>query len=215
MPRTPIHTFSDRFICYADNALRTLTPGTVKASSPNPADTIEPNTLTAHQQRHHGRLMRINHTGEVCAQGLYQGQALTARSPELKVQMSHAAKEELDHLAWCEDRLKQLDNRTSVLNPAFYGLSFALGAIAGAIGDKWSLGFVAATEEQVSAHLSDHLEQIEDYDPSSNAILKQMLEDEQRHAEGALEAGGVNFHPLVKRGMTLISKVMTKSVYRL
>ena len=149
--------------------------------------------LSASQRRHVAGLMRVNHTGEVCAQALYQGQALTAKLPTVRKEMQQAAREEVDHLVWCEERLRELGSHTSYLNPAWYGLSFALGAVAGAISDKVSLGFVAATEERVCSHLRDHLKQLPDEDRKSQLILQQMLEDEQRHGEKALEAGGADF----------------------
>lgn len=213
MSRNP--TFSDRLVAQADNALKTLIPGTVKARTPSPGDIHSSPSLNDQQRRHLAGLMRINHTGEVCAQGLYQGQAMTARLHQIREQMEQAADEELDHLAWCESRLEELGGRTSLLNPLFYALSYGLGAAAGVAGDRWSLGFVAATEDQVSHHLRDHLEQIEGSDPRSRAILKQMLEDEERHAEHALAAGGKAFPQPVKAFMTGLSKVMTKTVYRI
>ena len=211
-----IHSFSDRIIAHIDNAVRTLSPGAVKAKSPSPATGIPAGkVLSTEEEQHIGKLMRINHTGEVCAQALYQGQALTARLPSIKESMTNAADEELDHLAWCETRINELKGRTSYLNPAFYGLSFALGAIAGIAGDKWSLGFVAATEDQVSLHLKDHLQQVTNTDSKTTAILTQMLADEQRHAEHALQAGGIDFPTPVKQTMTFISKAMTKTTYRI
>ena len=209
-------SFSDRLIAQVDSAVRTLSPGAVTAKAKTlAAEVNDTNELTEADRQHIARLMRINHTGEVCAQALYKGQALTARLPDIKESMEQAADEELDHLAWCETRINELGGRVSYLNPAFYGLSFALGAIAGIAGDKWSLGFVAATEDQVSLHLSDHLNQIADRDPKTKAILTQMLADEQRHATHALEAGGVDFRTPVKQAMTSIPKVMTKTTYRL
>ncbi|WP_196157023.1 2-polyprenyl-3-methyl-6-methoxy-1,4-benzoquinone monooxygenase [Reinekea sp. G2M2-21] len=210
------HSFSDRFVGHLNNALRTLSPGAVTATTPSPANTqTESENLDPAEKQHIARLMRINHTGEVCAQALYKGQALTARLPDVRQAMDQAADEELDHLAWCETRIRELQGRTSLLNPAFYGMSYAMGALAGLVGDKWSLGFVAATEDQVSLHLQNHLEQIQDKDHKSRAILQKMLEDEQRHATNALEAGGVDFPQPVKQVMTLISKAMTKSTYHL
>ena len=158
--------------------------------------------------------MRINHTGEVCAQALYQGQALTAKQTAVKTSMENAAEEEIDHLGWCQQRVEELDSTTSRLNPLFYGMSYTMGALAGALGDRWSLGFVAATEEQVCKHLREHLEQIPESDTRSRAILEQMLIDEGDHATQALEAGGVEFAPPVKAVMTLMSKLMTTSTYR-
>jgi ubiquinone biosynthesis monooxygenase Coq7 len=158
--------------------------------------------------------MRINHTGEVCAQALYQGQALTAKLPHVRQAMEHAADEEIDHLAWCEQRIRQLGSQPSILNPLFYGLSFGVGAAAGLISDKVSLGFVAATEDQVVKHLDDHLQQIPEQDHKSRAILEQMRVDEEQHACNALDAGGLRFPAPVKFGMSLLAKVMTSTTYR-
>lgn len=205
----------DRLLLQADAALRTLIPNSSHASRPSPA-TLEPHSsLDATQTRHIAGLMRINHTGEVCAQGLYQGQALTAKLPEIRKQMEQSAEEEVDHLVWCEQRLRELDSHTSLLNPLFYGLSFAIGATAGAISDKVSLGFVAATEAQVCKHLDDHLQQIPDTDRKSRAILEHMRTDEEAHAALALDAGGYRFPAPVKFGMSLMAKVMTSSTYRI
>jgi ubiquinone biosynthesis monooxygenase Coq7 len=159
--------------------------------------------------------MRVNHTGEVCAQALYQGQALTAKLPTVRDEMQQAAAEEVDHLVWCEQRLRELDSRPSVLNPAWYGLSFALGAVAGAISDKVSLGFVAATEERVCNHLRDHLKSLPEEDRKSRLIVQKMLEDEQRHGDKALQAGGSDFPRQVKNAMSVVSQVMTRSSYRI
>jgi ubiquinone biosynthesis monooxygenase Coq7 len=213
MPRN--HSFSDRLVAHLDNALKTLSPGSVTARQPTPGQDQQTPSLSAAQTQHIAGLMRINHTGEVCAQGLYQGQALTAKRVQVRNSMQQAADEELDHLAWCEHRLTELNSRTSFLNPVFYGLSYAMGAAAGLTGDKWSLGFVAATEDQVSAHLRNHLHQIDGQDPRSTAILERMLADEQRHAEHALSAGGQDFPARAKQVMTGISKVMTQTVYRI
>jgi ubiquinone biosynthesis monooxygenase Coq7 len=165
--------------------------------------------------RHIAGLMRINHTGEVCAQALYQGQAATAKLPDVRDKMEHAALEETDHLVWCEDRLNQLGSQTSVLNPLFYALSYGIGAVAGTAGDKWSLGFVAATEEQVCKHLREHLEQLPPEDKKTRAILKQMLADEEEHGASALAAGGQDFPKPIKDVMSVMSKAMTKTTYRL
>jgi len=151
----------------------------------------------------------------VCAQALYQGQALTARLPRVREAMEQAADEEIDHLAWCDQRLRQLGSHTSVLNPLFYGLSFGLGATAGLISDRISLGFVAATEDQVCKHLDDHLQQLPEDDEKSRAILEQMRTDEAEHSTAALEAGGLRFPAPVKFGMSLMAKVMTKTTYRI
>jgi ubiquinone biosynthesis monooxygenase Coq7 len=159
--------------------------------------------------------MRINHTGEVCAQALYQGQALTAKLPEVRDAMDEAAKEEIDHLVWCEQRINELNGRTSVLNPLFYGLSFTIGALAGVAGDKWSLGFVAATENQVCKHLEEHLQSLPESDTKSRAILEQMLIDEAKHATAALDAGGAEFPSEIKSVMSVIAKGMTTTTYRI
>lgn len=159
--------------------------------------------------------MRVNHAGEVCAQALYQGQALTAKLPEVGQQMAEAAAEEVDHLVWCEERIQQLDGRTSLLNPLWYAASFGIGAAAGLVSDKLSLGFVAATEDQVCNHLQQHLEELPTADHKSRAVIEQMLVDEKRHAETALDAGGYPFPTPVKKMMTLVSKAMTATSYRL
>jgi ubiquinone biosynthesis monooxygenase Coq7 len=208
-------SFIDKLISSADQALRTMVPSAAAAVKPSPADQEEHYELDFEEQKHIAGLMRINHTGEVCAQALYQGQALTARLPDVREEMEHAAQEEIDHLVWCEERLTQLNSHTSLLNPAFYAASFTLGAAAGLIGDKWSLGFVAATEEQVCKHLEDHLQQLPEEDKKSRAVIEQMLDDEARHGDNALAAGGVDLPSTVKRLMTAMSKVMTTTTYRI
>jgi len=205
----------DRFISEADSVMRTITNRGHSAGRPSPAEGHSESELSEQERSHVAGLMRVNHTGEVCAQALYQGQALTARLPKVRREMQHAADEEIDHLVWCEQRLRELDSKTSVLNPLWYGTSFALGAIAGAIGDDVSLGFVAATEERVCNHLKDHLKQLPGEDRKSRLILQQMLEDEERHGSAALEAGGKDFPDPVKDAMSSVSKVMTGSSYRI
>jgi ubiquinone biosynthesis monooxygenase Coq7 len=204
----------DKLITEADSVLRTITTTGHTAARPSPSNGHAESELSENERRHVAGLMRVNHTGEVCAQALYQGQALTAKLPTVREEMEHAAAEEVDHLVWCEQRLRELESKPSVLNPVWYGLSFGLGAIAGAIGDKVSLGFVAATEERVSNHLRDHLKSLPEDDRKSRLIVQKMLEDEQRHGEKALEAGGAEFPQPVKDAMTAVSKVMTKSSYR-
>ena len=206
---------ADRLLMQADTALRTLLPFSGQPTRPSPAITCHETELNDKDARHVAGLMRINHTGEVCAQALYQGQSLTARLPQIRERMEQAADEEIDHLVWCEQRLKQLDSHTSVLNPLFYGLSFGIGATAGLISDRVSLGFVAATEDQVCKHLDEHLKQLPPTDEKSRAILEQMRLDEARHSTMALNAGGIRFPLPVKLGMTLLSKVMTKTTYRI
>ena len=208
-------TLIDRLISEADLVVKTVTNRGNHASRTSPAQGHSDSQLSESQRRHVAGLMRVNHTGEVCAQALYQGQALTAKLPTVRQEMQQAAREEVDHLVWCEERLRELGSHTSYLNPAWYGLSFALGAIAGAISDKVSLGFVAATEERVCSHLRDHLKQLPDEDRKSQLILQQMLQDEQRHGEDALAAGGTRFPQPVKEVMSTVSKLMTRTSYRL
>lgn len=205
----------DHLIVEADKVLRTLAPGKLSHHRPNPAAALPEADMNEAERKHAAGLMRVNHSGEVCAQALYQGQALTARLPEVRDEMAQAAAEEIDHLAWCEQRLSQLDSRPSLLNPLWYGLSFGIGAGAGLISDKVSLGFVAATEDQVCKHLDSHLASLPAQDTRSRAIVGQMREDEARHAETALNAGGLKFPAPVKRFMSLTSRLMTEASYRL
>ncbi|WP_447856809.1 2-polyprenyl-3-methyl-6-methoxy-1,4-benzoquinone monooxygenase [Pseudomonas aeruginosa] len=205
----------DRFLLQADSALRTLLPFSGQPARPSPAIVEPDGELSEEDTRHIAGLMRINHTGEVCAQALYRGQSLTAKLPEVREAMEEAAEEEIDHLAWCEQRIRQLGSRPSVLNPIFYGLSFGVGAAAGLVSDRVSLGFVAATEDQVCKHLDEHLAQIPQEDRKSRAILEQMRIDEEQHSSNALAAGGLRFPAPVKLGMSLLAKVMTKSTYRI
>ena len=206
---------ADRLLLQADAALRTLLPFSGPSTRPSPAILETEAELDPEMARHVAGLMRVNHTGEVCAQALYQGQALTAKLPHIREAMEQAADEEIDHLAWCEQRIRELGSHTSLLNPLFYGLSFAMGAGAGLISDKVSLGFVAATEDQVVKHLDEHLAQIPAEDAKSRAVLEQMRIDEEQHSSNALAAGGYRFPAPVKFGMSLMAKVMTKSTYRI
>ena len=203
----------DKLLASADNALRTLTPGTTKAER-QPQHDAPAARLADPDRQHIAGLMRINHTGEVCAQALYQGQASTASLPHVRHAMEQAAREEEDHLAWCEDRLRELGSAPSKLNPLFYAMSFGIGAAAGLAGDRWSLGFVAETEHQVVRHLESHLQQLPADDQRSRAILEQMRVDELKHAVTAEGAGGAPLPPPVQHLMTLMSKVMTWSTYR-
>jgi ubiquinone biosynthesis monooxygenase Coq7 len=205
----------DRVITELDSVVRTVTSKGNQAGRPSPSEGHLEGELSERDRAHVAGLMRVNHTGEVCAQALYQGQALTARLPTVREEMEQAAEEEIDHLVWCEERLRELDSHTSYLNPAWYGLSFALGAVAGAVGDRVSLGFVAATEERVCRHLKDHLKQLPEEDRKSRLILQRMLEDEQRHGENALAAGGTDFPKPVKDAMSAVSNVMTRTSYRI
>lgn len=205
----------DRLVLQADQALRTLSPGAAVAHRPSPAAAQPAATLDAGARAHAAGLMRINHTGEVCAQALYAGQALTAQLPEVRTAMAEAAREEEDHLAWCDERLQELGAGPSVLNPLFYGLSFAVGAAAGVAGDRWSLGFVEETERQVVRHLESHLGHLPDADLRSRAVVSQMRTDEARHADTASAAGAAALPFPVRRLMQAMARVMTATVYRL
>lgn len=205
----------DQLLSQIDIGLRNAFARAPQPQRPSPAADIEESQLTESERQHAIGLMRVNHAGEICAQALYQGQALTAKLPEVGVQMAHSAEEEIDHLAWCEERINELGGTTSVLNPAWYAMSFAIGAGAGIISDKLSLGFVAATENQVCQHLHKHLKELPREDNKSRSIVEQMLVDEQSHAESALEAGGYPFPQPVKEVMTWVSSLMTRSSYRI
>lgn len=206
----------DRLIINADRTLRTLAAGSdMTAERPFPARPFDESDLTDTERKCSAALMRVNHTGEVCAQALYQGQALTAKLPHVRAEMEKAAAEEIDHLVWCQERIDALGSHTSYLNTLWYGLSFAIGAGAGLVSDKVSLGFVAATEDQVCKHLESHLQQLPEQDTRSRAVVKQMLDDEARHADMALSAGGYRFPSPVKGLMSLVSKVMTTTSYRI
>lgn len=209
------HSGLDRLIVQFDQALRTLVPGSSSQQRASPARQVQEQTLSDSERKKAASLMRINHTGEVCAQALYQGQALTAKLPDVRQSMEEAAQEEVDHLAWCEQRLQELESRSSLFNPVWYAMSFGLGAVAGLAGDKWSLGFVAETEEQVCEHLKDHLVQLPTNDLKSKAILQQMLIDEKQHGESARQAGGENLPTPIKLAMQSMSVVMKKTAYRL
>jgi len=205
----------DNLLLQFDQALRTLVPGSSQAGRDNPAGEQLEAELNEQQRKHAAALMRINHTGEVCAQALYQGQALTAKLEDVRASMEQAASEEVDHLAWCEERIKELDSHTSALNPLWYAMSFGLGAAAGLAGDRWSLGFVAETENQVCEHLQDHLQKLPESDEKSKAILEQMIVDERQHGETARDAGGAELPLPVKQLMVGFSQVMKKTVYRI
>ncbi len=209
------HTPFDRLLIGFDQALRTVFGRPQVTERANPAEDIPDTELDSEERDQVARLMRIDHAGEVCAQALYSGQALTARLTEVRESMERAAKEENDHLDWCERRLQDLGNRKSYLNPFWYAGSFAIGAVAGLAGDKWSLGFVAETERQVEQHLNEHLHQIPTADRRTRAILEQMRDDEMAHATKALAAGGAPLPAPVRLAMKLTSKLMTRSVYYL
>jgi len=205
----------DKVLEQLDSGLRTSYASAPTPNRASPAEKLDESELTDKQRQHAIGLMRVNHAGEICAQALYQGQALTAKLPEVGDKMRESAEEEVDHLAWCEQRIHELGGKTSVLNPAWYAMSFALGATAGLISDKLSLGFVAATEDQVCSHLEKHLDQLPAEDKKSRSIVKQMLVDEAHHAESALAAGGLQFPKPVKALMNMVSSAMTKSSYKI
>ncbi len=204
----------DKLINNVDVALRTLlAPATT--IRPYPDAGIEEATLSEAERQHALGLMRINHVGEVCAQALYQGQALTARDKSNKEALEHAAQEEVEHLAWTEKRVHELGGRTSLLNPLWYGSSFVIGVTAGILGDKWNLGFLEETEDQVTAHLEEHLGSLPEADLKSRAIVDQMRIDEMKHADMAHEFGAAPLPLPVKAMMKLTSKVMTTISYRI
>lgn len=199
----------DHLILHVDVGLRTLFGQPRITERRNPSSGLDEGELDDRSRELAGRLMRINHAGEVAAQGLYEGQALTAKLPEVREKMARAALEENDHLAWCETRAKELGTHVSYFNPVWYFGSLGIGAAAGLAGDKWSLGFVAETEKQVIKHLDEHLAQLPENDEKSRAILEQMRIDEAHHATVALEAGGAELPIPVKKLMGLTSKIMT------
>ncbi len=203
----------DQICLVADTALRTLSGHARVTDRPAPDKDLAEAELSIEEKKRVAGLMRINHCGEVCAQALYQGQALTARLPEAREKMDQAAMEENDHLNWCRKRVTSLGSRTSVLDPLFYAGSFVIGAVAGLVGDKWSLGFVAETEKQVVKHLDEHLQALPQQDQKTRAILSVMKEDEQHHATTALKAGGAELPQPVKQMMQFTSKLMTKTTY--
>lgn len=206
-------TALDRLIGQLDQALHTLFGPEPTPGRASPATDKADAGLSAAERELSGRLMRINHTGEICAQALYQGQAATARLPEVRGKMEQAAQEENDHLAWTEERIRELGGHTSYLNPLWYAGSFAIGALTGIIGDKWSLGFVAETEKQVVKHLENHLHRLPTEDNKSRAILELMRDDEGRHATVAIESGGAELPEPVRQAMRCSSKIMTRTTY--
>lgn len=203
----------DRLISEFDSALRAITGSVGAGQRPSPAGNLQEADLTPAETSLAASLMRVNHCGEVCAQALYRGQALTAKSGRVSNALEQAAREETDHLAWCEHRIRELDSHVSYLNPFWYGASFAMGALAGVMGDRVNLGFVAATEAEVCRHLNEHLERLPEQDQRSRQIVSQMREDEARHGASALEAGGTRFPAPVLKLMRGVSRLMTRSTY--
>jgi ubiquinone biosynthesis monooxygenase Coq7 len=204
---------TDELIIGFDRALRTLV-GTASSQRPNPATNLPEETLTPEERRHAGGLMRVNHTGEVCAQALYQAQALIARDPEVSRRFALAAREEEDHLAWTQERLAELGDRTSYANPLWYAGSFAVGLIAGIGGDRANLGFVVETERQVEEHLTDHMDRLPQSDARSRAIVAAMRDDEARHGATARDAGASELPLPIRALMRATAKLMTLTAYR-
>jgi ubiquinone biosynthesis monooxygenase Coq7 len=205
--------YPDRILVSLDNALRTVT-GAVHAARPNPAGASCAETLSSVDKQLSGALMRVNHVGEVCAQALYQAQALTARTEGLREQMQEAAREEIDHLAWTQQRLDELGDRPSLLNPLWYAGAFGIGLLAGRLGDRVSLGFVIETERQVEQHLASHMDRLPADDQRSRAIVSVMKDDELRHAEKAAAAGGMTLPSPVSTLMRAAARVMTTVAHR-
>jgi 3-demethoxyubiquinol 3-hydroxylase len=206
------YSIVDQLVLGCHNALQAVL-GPHQADRANPASDIAETVFDKQQRQQAAALMRVNHVGEVCAQALYQGQALTARSLEIKHKLNKAAQEEIDHLVWCQQRISELNGRSSFLNPLWYVGSFTIGAITGLIGDKISLGFLAETEHQVEQHLTDHLQQLPASDQKSRKILEQMRKDEIQHAQSAEQAGAVELPAVVQFTMRCMSKIMTTTAY--
>lgn len=209
------HTFLDRCIANTDQALRTVFGEPTGSGRSNPANPAENAELTSLERAKSIGMMRVNHTGEVCAQALYMGQALTAHHKETHDRMKQASDEENDHLIWCRQRLEELGGHTSLLNPLWYAGSFALGAVSGVVGDKWSLGFLAETEHQVVRHLEDHLQTLPADDNRSRLILEQMKQDEASHETMAIGAGATKLPEPARKLMEMASKVMKTTAYRI
>ena len=204
----------DSAICAFDRTLRTMS-SVATASRPNPAEGVAEPGLTEQEKTHSAGLMRVNHVGEVCAQALYAAQSAFAKTPLTREQFQKAGEEEVDHLAWTADRLRELGSRTSLLNPLWYAGSFALGAVAARLGDSVSLGFVVETERQVEAHLDRHLDELPPNDQRSRAIVTQMRDDEAAHAQAAAQLGAAELPLPVKKVMEAMAKVMTTAAYRI
>jgi ubiquinone biosynthesis monooxygenase Coq7 len=203
----------DRAIVGLDRALRTIA-GVHGAQRSSPAAAIPDADLDAHEREHAAGLMRVNHVGEVCAQALYQGQALTARNEAVKASLERAAREEEDHLAWSADRIRELGGRVSLLNPLWYAGSLAMGMAAGALGDRWNLAFVAETERQVEEHLTGHLERLAAQDARTRRVVEAMRADEVRHRQTAIDLGAAELPQPARLAMRALAKVMTTIAYR-
>src|SRR6266705_6265167 len=204
----------DQLIAELDRALRAVA-GVARSSRPSPGEGLPESELDASERAHAAALMRVNHVGEVCAQALYQGQALTARDRGAKAALEQAAREEQDHLAWSAERIRELGGRPSLLNPVWFAGSFAIGALAGALGDKWNLAFLAETERQVEEHLSGHLEALPAEDRRTRSVVEAMRADEAKHRDTAIQLGAAELPSAVKLAMRFASKVMTTVAYRI
>jgi 3-demethoxyubiquinol 3-hydroxylase len=202
------HSLLDSLLIAADEALRSVS-GAVTASRPSPAGALP----EGGDAKLSAGLMRVNHTGEICAQALYSGQALFARDPTVRAALHSAAAEERDHLAWCRARLDELHSRPSLLDPLWYAGSFGLGLVSGIAGDRWSMGFLAETESQVERHLEGHLDRLSDSDARSRAVVEQMRADENRHGRTGIELGGRDLPLPVKAAMRIASRLMTRTTY--
>ena len=205
----------DKFIIEIDKGIKFSTENMKDSKNSYPAKDIKNPELSEKEINHSAGLMRVIHAGVVCAQALYRGQSFTAKLESTREQMELAADEELDHLAWCNRRLDELGEASSILNPFWYGLSFSLGAIAGLIGDKWSLGFIEETEKQVVAHLERHKENISSKDKKSKVIIERMKKDEETHSLEAKKAGAIELPEEIKRVMALFSRIMTNTSYHI
>jgi len=203
----------DQLISTFDLGLRTVF-ATPHAGRPYPGSPQEAE-MSETERAHAAALMRVNHVGEVCAQALYAGQALTAKNAQVRSELERAAREETDHLAWCEQRINELGGRKSVLNPLWFGSAFGIGVVAGMLGDKWNLGFLAETERQVEAHLDGHLQKLPEADARSRAVVEQMKVDEAQHAQTAVAHGGVPLPLPVKWAMRLAADVMRQTASRI
>ena len=203
----------DRLLAGAGSFLRTVAAAPTHASRENPARNIDDQPMSAREKSHAAGLMRVNHAGEIAAQGLYQGHAAVARDPSIEDQMQRAADEELDHLAWCEERLKELGSGPSRFNPVWHGGAFAIGALSGILGDRWSLGFIEETERQVVQHLTGHLDRLPASDAKSRAIVHKMRDEEAMHGTNAKDAGASDLPAPIRRIMHLTAKIMTGTAY--
>jgi len=203
----------DKILKRAGSTLQSLPSSRKYNSRENPARKIPEAELSENERLHSAGLMRVNHAGEIAAQGLYQGHSIFVRNPDTEKQILQAAQEELDHMNWCKQRLEELDAKPSILSPIWYSGAFLMGALSSLFGDKWSLGFIEETEKQVSSHLMNHLQKISENDSKSRAIIKKMREEEEEHGNNAKNAGARNLPIAIRKLMQLTSKVMTKTAY--